>query len=75
MDYHQNARLTVYSRELLAKRVVEQGLTAAKWVCRYRESGGACLVDRSSRPLRCSRATSSVLIERVLALRRLRWVQ
>jgi hypothetical protein len=27
MDYHQNARLTVYSRELLAKRVLEQGLT------------------------------------------------
>jgi hypothetical protein len=27
MDYHQNARLTVHSRELLAKLVVEQGCT------------------------------------------------
>jgi hypothetical protein len=27
MDYHQNARLTVHSREQLAKMVVEQGLT------------------------------------------------
>ena len=27
MDYHQNARLTAYSREQLAKRVLEQGLT------------------------------------------------
>jgi transposase len=53
MDYHQNARLTVHSRELLAKMVVEQGCTkqsaahcfhvtaktAAKWVRRYRERG------------------------------------
>lgn len=27
MDDHQSARLTVYSREQLAKRVLEQGLT------------------------------------------------
>jgi hypothetical protein len=25
MDYHQNARLTIHSRELLAKTVVERG--------------------------------------------------
>jgi transposase len=76
MDYHQNARLTVVSRELLAKRVVEQGLTlklaaasfnvtaktAAKWVRRYRDQGRAGLGDRSSRPRRCPRATSSLLI-------------
>jgi transposase len=51
MDYHQNARLTVYSREQMAKMVVEQGCTpcaaatafhvsaktAGKWVRRYRE--------------------------------------
>ncbi len=51
MDYHQNARLTVHSREQMAKNVVEQGgtlkaaaaafnvsaKTAAKWVRRYRE--------------------------------------
>jgi len=87
MDYHQNARLTVYSREQLAKRVLEQGLTlklaaasfnvsqktAAKWVRRYRDQGAAGLGDRSSRPHRCPRATSSPLLERVLALRRLRY--
>ena len=27
MDYHQNARLTVYGREQIAKRVLKQGLT------------------------------------------------
>ena len=87
MDYHQNARLTVHSREHLARRVIEQGLTlklaaasfnvsqktASKWVRRYREGGSAALADRSSRPLRCYRSTSSTLIEKVLALRRLRW--
>ena len=88
MDYHhKNARLTVHSREHLARRVVEQGLTlklaaasfnvsektAAKWVQRYRESGRAGLGNRSSRPRRCPRATSSPLLEKVLALRQLRY--
>ncbi len=27
MDYHQNARLVVYSREQMAKMVVQQGST------------------------------------------------
>ena len=27
MDYHQHARLTVFSREQLAKRVLEEGFT------------------------------------------------
>ena len=87
MDYHQNARLTVGSREQLARRVLEQGFTlklaaasfnvsaktAAKWVRRYRETGTAGLCDRSSRPRRCPRATASPLQEKVLALRRLRY--
>jgi transposase InsO family protein len=87
MDYHQNARLTIHSREQLARRVVEQGLTlklaaarfnvsaktAAKWVRRYRELGRAGLGDRSSRPHRSPRSTSSPLLEKVLALRRLRY--
>jgi transposase-like protein len=87
MDYHQNARLTVHSREQLARRVLEHGLTlklvaasfnvspktAAKWVRRYREQGLAGLGDRSSRPLRCPRITPSPLLEKVLALRRLRY--
>ncbi len=87
MDYHQNARLTIHSREQLARSVVEQGLTlklaavrfqvspktAAKWVRRYREAGRSGLGDRTSRPHRCPRATSSTLLERFLALRRLRY--
>ena len=53
MDYHHHARLTIYSREQLAKSVVEGRLSlreaaaecrlsrqsAAKWVRRYREAG------------------------------------
>ena len=86
MDYHQNARLTIHSREQIARMVVEQGLTrkaaaaafrvsektAGKWVRRYRAAGVAELQDRSSRPHRSPRRTSSSLLEKVLALRRLR---
>ena len=86
MDYHQNARLTIHSREQLAKIVVERGCTlkaaaaafnvsaktAAKWVRRYREQGTSGLRDRSSRPHRSPRSTSSSLVEKVLVLRRRR---
>ena len=55
MDYHHHARLTIYSREQLAKSVLEGRLglgeaaasnrlsrqSAAKWVKRYREAGRA----------------------------------
>jgi transposase InsO family protein len=47
--------------------------TAAKWVKRYREQGVAGLADRSSRPHRLHRPTSSEQVERVEALRRQRW--
>jgi transposase len=87
MDYHQNARLTVHSREQMAKMVVERGCTkqaaatafhvsaktAAKWVRRYREQGMAGLKDLTSRPHRSPRRTPSALLERAFALRRLRW--
>jgi transposase InsO family protein len=87
MDYHKNARLTIYSRERLARMVVDQGSTqqaaalalhvsaktAAKWVSRYREQGRSALGDRSSRPHSSPRRTQSPLLERVLALRRMRW--
>ena len=86
MDYRQNARLTVHSREQLARSIVEQGLTvkqaaahfnvspktAAKWVRRYRQEGVTGLRDRSSRPAHSPRRTCSCLVEKVLALRRLR---
>jgi len=87
MDYHKNARLTVHSREQMSKMVVERGLalqavaaafhvspkTAGKWARRYRELGRAGLKDLSSRPHRSPRQTSSSLMEKVVALRRLRY--
>jgi len=87
MDYHQNARTTLWSREMMARRVVEQGFTlklaaasfnvsaktAAKWVRRFREQGVAGLSDRSSRPQRFRRPTAALLVERVEVLRRERW--
>jgi transposase InsO family protein len=86
MDYHKNAPWTAISRERLARMVVEQGLTcnaaaarfsvsaktAAKWVRRYRQFGAAGMGDYSSRPHHSPRQTSSLLVERVVALRRLR---
>jgi transposase InsO family protein len=87
MDYHQNARLTVSLRAELAQRVVSEKLTfkaagllfhvsaktAAKWVRRSEQNELEPFRDRSSRPRRCYRTTSSTLRERVLSLRRLRW--
>lgn len=87
MDYHQNARLTVYRREQLARKVVEErctlklaaasfgvsAKTAGKWVRRYRESGPAGLRDRSWGPHRMPRLTGCAFVERVLLLRRQRW--
>ena len=83
MDIHKNARLSYRSRESLA-RFVEQGATrkaaaaafrvspktAAKWVARFRLGGIDGLLDRSSRPHLSPRQTSSLLVEKVLALRR-----
>ena len=79
MDIHKNARLTLRCREALAQAVL-QGMTlklaaasfkvtaktASKWVRRYRDH----LFDRSSRPLRSPRRTSSPLVLQVLELRR-----
>lgn len=84
MDYHQNARTTIHSREQIARMVLERGVTlqaaaavyqvspktAAKWVNRYREQGRAGLKDLSSRPHRSPRQTPSPSLERVLSLRR-----
>jgi len=64
MDIHQNARLTLRSREALVE-IVRGGVglsraaagfhvtpkTAAKWVRRYLQEGAAGLRDRSSRPI------------------------
>jgi len=87
MDYHQNARLTIHSREQMARLVLEQGYTqktaatvfhvsektAAKWVRRYRQQGVAGLRDLSSKPHHSPRQVPSSLLEKVLLLRQLRW--
>jgi len=84
MDYHQNARLVVWSREQLARKVLLEGLTlklaaasfnvsaktAAKWVRRYRSGGVAGLCDRSSRPHRSPRRLAEALQASVIELRR-----
>jgi transposase InsO family protein len=84
MDYHHHARLTIYSREKLAKCVVdgrrslrvaaaERGLSrqsASKWVSRFRSLGTAGLADLSSRPHRSPRQTPAAVAERVGQLRR-----
>jgi len=86
MDYHQNARLTIPSREQMCRKVLEQGLTlkraaarfsvsprTAKWVGRYRIEGVAGLLDRSSRP-RCLRSpTPQEKVLLVESMRRQRW--
>jgi transposase InsO family protein len=84
MDIHKNARLSFRSREALAEFVLVHGgsrkaaatafrvgvKTAAKWVGRYQRWGAAGLADGSSRPHRSPRQTSSLLVEKVLVLRR-----
>lgn len=83
MDIHQNARLTLRRREDLVE-AVKGGMrfshaarsfhvtpkTAAKWVRRYQQEGGAGLRDRSSRPHRSPKATSSSRVGLVIELRR-----
>jgi transposase len=83
MVIHKNARLTLRSREDLVQ-CVARGITwklaaasckvtpktAAKWVWRYRLEGPSGRWDRSSRPRRSPRQTSTERIAQVIALRR-----
>ena len=87
MDYHHHARLTIYSREQLAKSVLQEGASlnsaaaefklsrqsAAKWVRRFREGGRAALADRSSRPDHSPRRVAPEKAAFVEQLRRRRW--
>jgi transposase InsO family protein len=80
---HANARLTVFSRQALAERVLVghwpasevarhfqvSRSTAYKWVRRYREEGPAGLLDRSSRPHRLPRALAAEEVAAILAAR------
>jgi transposase InsO family protein len=83
MDIHQNARLTLRSREALVLYVLKEGFTrkaaavafrvsartVGKWVGRYLEQGGAGLRDRSSRPHRSPRRVAESVRLRVVELR------
>ena len=76
-------KLTVYGRQLLVHRIVEQGYPAARaaamqgvsrscayrWVARWRAEGGAGLVDRSHRPHRSPQRCGVGTEQRILAER------
>jgi len=84
MNIHANAKTCPNSREMLARRVIEQGWnhskaaeaagvstrTAAKWIARYRR--GEPMSDRSSAPRRVPARTEEARIEAIEKLRRLR---
>ncbi len=86
MNRHKNDRLTPYSRGLLVRRVLEEGLrprevaqamgvsprTVYKWLRRYKEEGENGLLNRSSRPQQHPRATSAEVIDQVIQRRRSR---
>ena len=80
---HRNARLTVYGRRLLVRRVREQGQAVAhvakamgvsrqcayRWVARHDAEGDAGLEDRSSRPHSMPTRTSDEIERKVLDAR------
>ncbi len=80
---HPSARLTVFSRQLLIKRVLIDGwptatvaeqlgisrATAYKWVRRYRADGLPGLEDRSSRPHRSPRRSSDAVTAEIIGAR------
>ena len=86
MKLHANAPLGPKGRAVMARRVVEHGLTlaeaaeaagvsvrtAGKWARRYRAEGEAGMVDRSSAPGTVHNATPADRVEAIAALRRLR---
>ena len=86
MKLHANAPLGPKGRAVMARRVVEDGLTlaeaaeaagvsvrtAGKWARRYRAEGEAGLFDRSSAPEIVHNATPADRVEAIAALRRLR---
>jgi transposase InsO family protein len=82
---HRNARLTVWGRQELVRRVLagrpaahvaaEMGVsraTAYKWVRRFDREGAAGCEDRSSRPRRSPRRTTVAVESRICELRRRR---
>jgi transposase InsO family protein len=80
---HQNARLTVYSREQIVARIAS-GQTAAevaaafavsvrtvrKWLARFRAGGGAALSNHASAPARVSGRLPQATVALIVHLRR-----
>ncbi|CAA7621635.1 Integrase catalytic region (fragment) [Magnetospirillum sp. UT-4] len=86
MGIHKNARQTPAGREVLVRRVLDEGQTpmavatamgvcvrtVRKWVRRFSAEGVAGLQDRSSRPHRTPRQTPAHIAEQIATLRRQR---
>jgi transposase InsO family protein len=86
MNIHKNARLTPLRREEMAAAVLGGRLSktqaavlygvslkiVTRWTQRFRASGQAAMMDRSSRPARSPRQTEDALVERIITLRRQR---
>lgn len=85
MELHGNARLTPFQRELMCRRIVEEGWTveeaaeaagcstrsAFTWLARWR--AGESMQDRSSAPKTVANKTPQAVVDAIEQLRRLRW--
>ena len=85
MELHGNAKLTPYMRELMCRRVVEEGWeiaeaaeaagcserTCYRWLSRWRD--GEPMTDRSSAPRHVANRTPAATVAAIERLRRLRW--
>jgi transposase InsO family protein len=83
MDLHQNARCGPSGRELMVRRVLEEGWAVAetaraagvsrrtvyRWLSRWEREGEAGLRDRSSRPHRSPRRTADQVRDQIRKLR------
>ena len=84
MNMHKNARLTVHSRALMVRRVLDEGRvpksvatdfgvserTVYKWIGRYRQEGVAGLSDRPSAARRLAHKLPEPWVAMILRLRR-----
>jgi transposase InsO family protein/transposase len=87
MRLHANAPLGPKGREVMVRRVIEQGWpiaeaaaaagvsgrTCSKWLARYRTEGPSGLVDRSSAAKVVANRTSEQTVQVIAALRRVRF--
>ena len=77
---HGNERLTVCGRQLLVRRICQEGWrvaeaalaagvsrqTASKWLARYRLEGPCGLADRRSRPHRIARVLPAAAVRSIV---------